>query len=277
MSQKKAKQRGTISRRITRLEAERRRAARRRRLVRSAQIGVPIVVLGAGLILVLLLRGDGGTAESSTAVTDIPKSSAPTTTTAPPPPTITPTVTACDQKSGELEGKPQYATPPVQSIDPAKTYIATIETTSGTIVAELSPTAAPVTVNSFVFLARCGFYDQTTIHRVAKDFVIQGGDPTGTGTGGPGYKLPDELPAAPGYPIGSLAMANSGPHTSGSQFFIVTGPSATTLPSNYTLFGRVTLGQDVAKTIEQIPSEGNEKDGKPSLPVTISRITIEER
>ena len=268
MSQKKAKGRGTMSRRMARLEAERRRAVLRRRLIRTAQVGVPLLVFGIGLVIFLQARG-GGTAESTSAVTDITKSPASTRRGG------TTTVTSGEQRSGETEGKPQFATPPVQMIDAAKSYTATIETTKGNIVAQLSPTIAPATVNSFVFLARCGFYDATLIHRVAKDFVIQGGDPTGSGTGGPGYTVRDELPAQPGYPVGSLAMANSGPGTSGSQFFIVTGPKAADLPNNYSLFGHVVAGQDVARAIEQLPSNPAQ-DGKPLEAVAIVKVTIDE-
>ena len=113
----------------------------------------------------------------------------------------------------------------------------------------LDAKAAPHTVNNFVFLARQGFYDGLTFHRVVPGFVIQGGDPSGDGTGGPGYTFADELPDD-GYPTGSVAMANSGPGTNGSQFFVVTG-DASFLPNSYSRFGRVTEGLDVAKTIER--------------------------
>jgi peptidylprolyl isomerase len=121
-----------------------------------------------------------------------------------------------------------------------------------------------------VFLARCGFYDGTIIHRVAKDFVIQGGDPTGTGGAGPGYPIPDELPTGPGpgYPTGSLAMANAGPNSGGSQFFIVTGRGPP--QNNYSLFGYVISGQEA---IEQVPSNPPD-DGRPTQTITVNKVTI---
>ena len=279
MSQKRAKGgRGTMSRRIARMEAERRRAARRRLLVRGGQIGIPIVVVVVGLLLFFSLRG--GKNNSASSETDVSKSSVPTTTTTTLP-AITPTVTTCAQATSTITdsagvAKPQFPTPPVLSINLSKAYVATFETNKGTIQAQLSPTIAPVTVNNFVFLARCGFYDGTKIHRVAKEFVIQGGDPTGTGSGGPGYEIPDEFPPTPGYAIGSLAMANTGqPNSGGSQFFIVTG-NKVDLPNKYSLFGYVIAGQDVAKTIEQLPSDAGD-DGPPKEPVIVTKVTIEER
>jgi cyclophilin family peptidyl-prolyl cis-trans isomerase len=187
----------------------------------------------------------------------------------------TPRVTSCDDARGSVAGKPQFPAAPAQMLDPAKSYIVTLETSKGRIVARLSPEIAPIAVNSFVFLVRCGFYDGTLIHRVVKDFVIQGGDPTGTGKGGPGYRLPDELPPQPGYAIGALAMANAGPNTAGSQFFIVTGDKASSLPNKYSLLGEVTQGQDVAKAIEQVPSTPAQ-DGRPNDTVMITKVTITE-
>jgi cyclophilin family peptidyl-prolyl cis-trans isomerase len=186
-------------------------------------------------------------------------------------------VTSCSEASGTISGKPQFPTAPVMMIDPAKSYTATLETTSGTITAQLSPTIAPVAVNNFVFLARCGFYDGTPVSRVAKDFVIQLGDPSGSRSGGPGYTIPEEPPPDAGYAIGSLAMAKSGaPHSTGSQFFVVTGASAASLPNDYSLFGFVTKGQEVAKAIENIPSNPP-NDGTPTQPVTVLKVTIEEK
>ena len=135
-------------------------------------------------------------------------------------------------------------------IDPNHRYTATIETSHGTMVAQLDALGAPKTVNNFVFLARYHFFDGLTFHRVIPGFVVQGGDPQGTGAGGPGYTFADELPAAGAYKIGSLAMANSGPHTNGSQFFIIVGSQGTQLPPQYSLFGMVTSGIDVAHKIE---------------------------
>src|SRR6478752_6275050 len=133
----------------------------------------------------------------------------------------------------------QYSAPPSQTIDPNKKYSAVFNTSRGEIICELFAKDAPNTVNNFVFLARDKFYDGTVFHRVLKDFMIQGGDPTGTGRGGPGYKFADELPKPGRYEVGSVAMANAGPNTNGSQFFIVSGQSGVRLPPAYSLFGKV--------------------------------------
>ncbi|MGF1633514.1 MAG: peptidylprolyl isomerase [Phycisphaerae bacterium] len=146
----------------------------------------------------------------------------------------------------------QYAKPPEMHIDPAKSYQAVFNTSRGQIVVDLLDKDAPQTVNNFVFLAREGFYDGIIFHRVIPDFMVQGGDPTGTGTGGPGYKFKDEASAlklkhdAPG----TLSMANAGPNTNGSQFFITHGPTDW-LDGKHAVFGKVTEGQDVVDAIKQ--------------------------
>lgn len=161
-------------------------------------------------------------------------------------------VDGCSTTPPETENAAkQYEAPPALAIDTAKTYTATLATSCGDIVIRLDPAAAPNTVNNFVFLAREKYYDGTTFHRVVPDFVIQGGDPTASGSGGPGYEFGDELPTD-GYEIGSVAMANAGPNTNGSQFFIVTGINGTQLPNQYSRFGTVTSGQDVAERIESL-------------------------
>jgi peptidyl-prolyl cis-trans isomerase B (cyclophilin B) len=145
----------------------------------------------------------------------------------------------------------QYSQPPETVIDANKKYTATFDTTRGTITCELFAKDAPATVNNFVFLAREGFYDGTVFHRVIKDFMIQGGDPTGTGRGGPGYRFADELKNNPNrHKIGSLSMANAGPNTNGSQFFI-THVVTDWLDGKHTVFGHVTSGQDVVNAVQQ--------------------------
>jgi peptidyl-prolyl cis-trans isomerase B (cyclophilin B) len=136
-------------------------------------------------------------------------------------------------------------------IDPAKNYRATIETNRGSIVLEMYPTYAPKTVNNFVFLARQGFYDGLTFHRVIANFMIQGGDPTGTGTGGPGYRFEDEVRNNPlKHETGVISMANAGANTNGSQFFITHAPQSH-LNGKHTVFGKVIEGQDVVNAIKQ--------------------------
>jgi peptidyl-prolyl cis-trans isomerase B (cyclophilin B) len=145
----------------------------------------------------------------------------------------------------------QWQTPPEMQIDEDKIYRVTVETTKGTIVLELYPKHAPKTVNNFVFLAKEGFYDGIVFHRVIEDFVIQGGDPTGTGRGGPGYSFEDELKANPlKHETGVISMANSGPNTNGSQFFITHSPQPH-LNNRHTVFGKVVDGMDVIHAIRQ--------------------------
>jgi cyclophilin family peptidyl-prolyl cis-trans isomerase len=163
-----------------------------------------------------------------------------------------------------------YAKPPEMTIDPQRSYRATIETSAGTMTAELFTSDAPKTVNNFVFLAREGFYEGVIFHRVIKGFMIQGGDPTGTGTGGPGYKFADE-PVKRSYERGTLAMANAGPNTNGSQFFIMHADYG--LPPNYTIFGKLTSGEDVLDSIAQARTGANDR---PAEPVRIERVEITE-
>jgi cyclophilin family peptidyl-prolyl cis-trans isomerase len=163
-----------------------------------------------------------------------------------------------------------YASQPPMSIDPKKTYTATIETSAGTMKAELFPEDAPRTVNNFVFLARDGFYEGVIFHRVIPGFMIQGGDPTGTGSGGPGYKFSDE-PVKRRYSRGTLAMANAGPNTNGSQFFVMHADYA--LPPNYTIFGKLLTGEEVVDTIATAPKGGSDR---PKEPVQIRSVTIAE-
>ena len=157
----------------------------------------------------------------------------------------------------------QYNAPPQMSIDTAKTYNATFDTSRGRIVVELFTKDAPKTVNNFVFLAREGFYDGTVFHRVIADFMIQGGDPTGTGRGGPGYRFEDETKNNPNrHARGVLSMANAGPNTNGSQFFI-THVDTPWLDGKHTVFGRVLSGLDVVDSVQQ----GD----------TLNSVTIEEK
>lgn len=164
----------------------------------------------------------------------------------------------------------QYSAPPALSIDLSKKYTATIVTSAGTMVAELFAEDAPLTVNNFVFLAREGYYESVIFHRVISGFMIQGGDPTGTGRGGPGYRFPDEPVTRP-YLRGTLAMANAGPNTNGSQFFVMHADYA--LPPNYTIFGKLTEGEATIDVIAKAPKGAQDR---PVNPVTITSITITE-
>ena len=158
-------------------------------------------------------------------------------------------------------------------IDPSKRYSAAMQTSMGKITIALDAAGAPRTVNNFVVLARYHFYDGVVFHRVIKGFVCQGGDPTGTGRGGPGYQFADELPKPGRYQIGSVAMANSGPDTNGSQFFIISGSQGTRLPPQYSLFGQVVAGLDV---VEAIAGTRTDRRDRPRAKVTIESVTITE-
>jgi len=161
---------------------------------------------------------------------------------------------------------------PPMVIDTDRRYSAEMVTNKGTMTITLDALAAPRTVNSFVFLARYHYFDGIVFHRVIPGFVLQGGDPTGTGTGGPGYKFADELPAAGRYELGSLAMANAGPDTNGSQFFVISGPDGVRLPPSYSLFGKVVAGLDTVAAIDAVGS----RSGKPTETVTIESVTVTE-
>ena len=190
----------------------------------------------------------------------------------PTPPVIgTPTPVSAMTASGrEIR---QYATPPEMTIDPEGDYSADIQTNQGTISVELFAEDAPITVNNFVFLARQGFYDGGIFHRVIPNFMIQAGDPTGTGGGGPGYRFQDEIvPSLVFDAPGILAMANAGPSTNGSQFFITVAPTPH-LSGNHTIFGRVIAGQEIADAISM---KRTGRGNRPLEEVVIQHIEIKE-
>jgi cyclophilin family peptidyl-prolyl cis-trans isomerase len=168
----------------------------------------------------------------------------------------------------------QWSEPPAMQIDVNRRYNAAIDTVKGVITVELLPQAAPVTVNNFVFLAREGYYDGVTFHRVLTDFMAQGGDPTGTGSGGPGYFIPNETSAGLTFDSeGVVAMANSGADRNGSQFFITYSPQPG-LNGDYTIFGRVTSGMDVARTLTP-RDPANNPDAPPGDVINMITITEE--
>jgi peptidylprolyl isomerase len=182
----------------------------------------------------------------------------------------TPTTPNADGSSPQQR---KFDEEPPMIIDTDKRYVATMVTSHGTMVINLDPLAAPRTVNSFVFLARYHYYDGIVFHRIIPGFVLQGGDPTGKGTGGPGYRFDDELPSAGRYKVGSLAMANAGPNTNGSQFFVISGPDGAGLPPLYSLFGEVVSGHDVITTIDAVGTRA----GTPTEQVVIQSVTVEEK
>ena len=185
-------------------------------------------------------------------------------------PTPTPTQTMQQTEERPEVMSKSYSSYPDMVIDTGNQYRATMKTSKGTIVLDLFADEAPKTVNNFVFLAREGFYDGVIFHRVISGFMIQGGDPTGTGMSGPGYRFDDE-PVNRSYLKGTLAMANAGPNTNGSQFFIM--HTNFNLPPNYTIFGMAIEGQDVVDAIATTPTSGSDR---PLEDVYIVSVTIEE-
>ena len=254
-----------------------------------------MAVVAAGMALVLACGGDGATstprgteaiAAPASAATSTPKATStpaatPQATQTPnaPPPTpeaaSTPTPTAPPSEQVTLEGGitiTQYSAPPPMTIDADKSYTATIQTNHGDMVIDLFPKEAPISVNNFVFLAREGFYDGVVFHRIIADFMIQGGDPTGTGRGGPGYRFQDET-VTRSYARGTLAMANSGPNTNGSQFFIVHKDAG--LPPSYNVFGLLTQGFEVLDALAAVAVGGAQRSD-PLEPQVIHTIEIGE-
>jgi cyclophilin family peptidyl-prolyl cis-trans isomerase len=171
---------------------------------------------------------------------------------------------------------PHFDRPPAMTINKKLRYTAQMVTNRGTFTITLLPKVAPIAVNNFVFLARHHYYDGNLFMRIISTFMIQTGDPTGTGFGNPGYEFKDERVTMK-YTLGTVAMANSGPNTNGSQFFIVTGPQALRLPPNYTIFGKVTQGMKVVEKIASTPVTTNPASGETSQPlvkVVLQRVTI---
>jgi len=235
-----------------------------------------LVAVGA---FILFGGGDDQTDAASPSVSAEPGTQTGTVT----PQAVAPETVACGGKVPPKADrpKPQFAGPPPLTIDPSATYTATIETSCGTIEAELLAKTATDAVNSFVFLAQQGFYDGQTFHRIAKKFVIQGGDPLGTGTGGPGYEFP--VTTTDGFSFdgpGVLAYAHAQTGGNGSQFFITLAEAPNLDPPNgqYTIFGSVTKGQDVLDAIASVPTVAG-PSGEPSQPteaVYIDSVTIAE-
>jgi peptidyl-prolyl cis-trans isomerase B (cyclophilin B) len=266
MGNKRARDR-QLAKLAARRQAERRARQRRRSRIVAGTVIVAVALAVGGVMV--LAGGDDTQATPST-----PPSASPTTAPE----------ARCSTKVPKAAGeeKPTFKRPPEMTIDAKATYTATIETSCGTIEAELLPDVAPIGVNSFVFLADQGFYDGLTFHRIVKDFVIQGGDPKGDGTGGPGYEFDNETsPKVTFADGGVLAYANSGPDTNGSQFFITLGPQPSLDPTpdaSYTIFGHVTKGMDVVAKIgllETLPA--GQEGATPPQTVYIDTITIEKQ
>lgn len=266
--------------------AERRRQARRQaKRNKTSALGVggviALVLVVLGVIGLLSRRDNEQAAQSaspSASLLGTPHQTGTVRSQAKPPATV-----ACGAEVPKAadQPKPQFdsAPSPDAILKPDTTYTAVVETSCGTIKIELDEQAAPQTVASFVFLAEQGYFDGQIVHRVVDSIdVIQSGDPTGTGGGGPGYAIPDELQGQEHYAPGTLAMANGGPGTGGSQFFLITGREGANLDGNpaYTIFGHVTEGLDVAKQINALmPTTDGSYDGPPTEAAYIEKVTIE--
>jgi len=261
--------------RQARLAAEQKAVKRRqntRRIVTFAIVAVVVV----GISYLIFKPGKKTTAATTTTSKPV------TTTTKPAPaggsgntsPSAITTSADCPADFSATLNKPSYSAYPPMTIDTSKTYTATVTTDIGPFTIQLNPKVAPKAVNSFVFLAKQHFFDCIVFHRVIPSFVDQTGDPTGKGTGGPGYEFADELPkaATPQYPLGSVAMANSGANTNGSQFFIVAGTQGESLQPNYSLFGTVTSGMAV---VDKINAAGS-NSGTPATLHRMVSVTIAE-
>jgi peptidyl-prolyl cis-trans isomerase B (cyclophilin B) len=266
--------------------------ARQARTVKRKRTGMYVLLIPLGAVLIsglvwLFNRGDNGApASASTTIDEFASTTidpnAPTTTLTPLPSTIAGATltgdTPCPAADGSSPRTITFAKAPPTCIDAAKTYTAEVTTNKGAYTIELNPGAAPVTVNNFVVLARYHYFDNTICHRVIKDFAVQCGDPTGQGTGGPGYTFADELPATGSYKVGSVAMANSGANTNGSQFFVVTGADGVALSANYSLFGQVTDGLDT--TVAALNALGNPDQAANGVPpleqIIVQSVTITE-
>jgi cyclophilin family peptidyl-prolyl cis-trans isomerase len=270
-------------------QAERRRQTKRR----SVRIAAAVVgVLALVFLIAFLTGGDDDTNTSAPADTSavgdsVPfgDSLAPVDSAAPgdsgaPDTTIAPSGFAygtgeCAPTDGSAAQTRSFDDSPQLCIDSTKTYTATVVTNKGEFTITLDPAKAPGAVNNFVNLARFKYFDGTECHRAIPNFVVQCGDPTASGTGGPGYRFADELPADGEYEIGSIAMANSGPDTNGSQFFVITGSDGAALPPNYSLFGTVTEGLDVVAVLDSLGNPEN-NGVPPKEKIEIVSVTITE-
>jgi cyclophilin family peptidyl-prolyl cis-trans isomerase len=276
---------------------ERQKAARRERLERVQRYERRRKNIRRGVIVAIIAALVVGTGAFLFAGSKSPTTTTTTSTTSTTPPTTTTTISKADQSALAASNAKAVAfgcpastatrvntltwkSAPAMTINKSATYDADFDTTAGAFVVQLDAATAPITTNNFVFLAEHNFYKCVIFQRAIPGFAIQGGDPTGTGTGGPGYTIADEYPKAgnPTYPLYSVAMANTGsPNTGGSQFFIVTGRSGESLGPQYSLFGKVISGINAVKTIQNAGNPSQAANGVPPL-VTyrILNITIKE-
>lgn len=254
--------------------------SRRKTTRRTVRIVIAVVVLFGFIFGISQLVGGDDEAttvpprDTGSAVTVTPE----TSTTSVVPGEFAYGTGECAPADGSAEQRQSFSEAPQLCIDPTKTYTAVVVTNLGEYTIELDAARAPGTVNNFVNLARFKYYDGNKCHRAIPGFMVQCGDPTGSGSGNPGYSFADELPAAGEYAIGSVAMANSGPNTNGSQFFVITGEQGVTLPPSYSLFGTVIDGLDT--TVVDMDAAGNPDPAANGVPplqdIIIESITVTE-
>lgn len=276
------RERQKANRELRRVSEERRSKSQATKQ-RALRVGAVAIAALAGVVLIAFIGGAFDSETASAPATTAPGTIEPgtiepgandgTETTAVDRPDSAPT--PCPPAEGSASVRQKFTSAPPMCLDPDVTYSAEVTTNFGDLTIALDADKAPQAVNNFVVLARYGYFDDTVCHRIIPDFVVQCGDPDATGSGGPGYRFADELPAAGEYQIGSLAMANSGPDTNGSQFFIISGPNGAALPPAYSLFGQVTDGLET--TVADMDAVGNPDGGVPPLEeVRIARIRIIE-
>ena len=248
--------------------AKQQQRKRTRKLATRAAIFIAVVV---GVALIISVSGGSDSTSTSDTTVD-------TAATAPIEGRAITGETPCPAVDGSEARASTYENAPSNCLDASKTYTAVVTTNKGEFSIVLDQTKAPLAANNFVTLARYKYFDNTQCHRAILDFVVQCGDPTATGSGGPGYSFADELPQAGEYKLGSIAMANSGPNTNGSQFFIITGDQGVTLPPSYTLFGQVTSGLDT--TVPALNAASNPDPAANGVPpletLTIVSVVITE-
>ncbi|MGE0877126.1 MAG: peptidylprolyl isomerase [Acidimicrobiia bacterium] len=271
---KRERQKANRQLRLQQIEKQEHKEKTKKRALRIGLGAVGFLVLVVVAVFVFGGSGDDPEPVVSESTTTIPGA----TTTALAPVSTVPGAaitgdTPCPAADGSSARTITFAKAPPTCIDPAKTYTALVETPKGNFTIALDAKKAPVAVNNFVVLARYHYFDGVLCHRIIPNFVVQCGDPQGDGKGGPGYTFADELPAAGEYKLGSLAMANSGKDTNGSQFFIITGSNGTALPPQYTLFGQVTDGFDT--TVKALEATGSESGATTEL-VWMQKVTITE-
>jgi cyclophilin family peptidyl-prolyl cis-trans isomerase len=277
-TQKRERQRQSQQARQAAQAAARKRQQARTRAFAGAFLAL---VLIAGVAVIIAPGGDDQDVASTGPTTTVAAAS--TTAVAKKPVDLPPVApgaaikgdTPCPPTDGSAVRTTSFEKPPPLCVAVAKTYTAEMQTSKGLMVIDLDVKNATKTVNNFVVLARYKYFDGIAFHRIIPGFVIQGGDPLQNGGGGPGYRFEDELPKPGSYKIGSLAMANSGANTNGSQFFIITGDAGVSLQPQYSLFGQVTQGLEVVKAIEDVGIPGVDA-GKPSEVVKILTVNIKE-